>query len=121
MDIKVSCTKSFFHSASGRYYEAGREYTVTVAADLANFFAFAPELRAQLRAEHAKKFNKAAPNLAKAAARDLQELAEVAHAKSLVTGKDLPTTLHALTGKPKQIPTDKPVALSQITDADFLG
>lgn len=117
MEPKVLCTKSVYHSDTGQYYSAGEKYSIAPVAELADFFAYEPELRAQLRAEHAAKYKKPALNLVKAAEKDIQRLQELAVQAALTT-TDMSQgakTLYQGTEKPIDIPTDKPVALSEIT------
>ncbi len=119
MKVRVTCSKTFFDSQGGVLYLVGRQYDVLPRPEFGDFFLFEAELRAELRKKQAARLGRK-PVDDKAALAEARKLADIAH-KSLLPAE--PTTLHEMAGTPVQIPTDRPIALSQITDpnSDFLG
>jgi hypothetical protein len=115
MKVNVVCGKTFFHSETGRFYEAGTAYNVVPAPDIADFFAFEPELRAHLRAEHAKRFGKVSPERTKQDSDEAKRLAELAHKKEETT-RIIPKTLSGLAAPASVDVGDTPTALSQLPD-----
>lgn len=120
MKVSAICTKTIYHSASGKLYDAGKVYSLVPTPDLSNYFSFEPELRNRLREELAAAQGKAPTNPIKTAERDAKALAELAH-QPKATEPAHPTTLHAITAQPKNLPTDKPMALSELTAAPVQG
>ncbi len=100
--ISVLCTKTVFHSATGQLFTAGNHFNVVPAPDLAEFMAFEPELRAQLRLEWANRHNKIAPNVKVAAEQDAAKLADLAREMAAKAPKPEPKTLHELTAQAQE-------------------
>ncbi len=118
MEVKVTCCRTVFHTASGQLFSLGSSYKLEPIAELAEFFLWEPELRAKLREQRAKFLGKAVPDAKKLEEADARKLADIAHTR-IVPSKE-PRTLHEMTPKPPTTSLDAPIALSQL-NPDFLG
>ncbi len=118
MEVKVTCCRTIFHTASGKLYNIGMVYKLEPIAELAEFFLWEPDLRAKLREQRAKFLGRAVPDTKKLEEADARKLADIAH-NTIVPSKE-PKTLFEMTPKPVASPSEAPTALSQL-NPDFLG